>query len=114
MHDSHASPEGRRVRRPMSNRGVARVTLIVGIVAIVVVAWGVMSRQHAAATLEEATEAQAVLPVRVMQPAAAGGDVDLVLPGNVQALIEAPIYARTNGYLKHWMADIGTPVKAGQ
>jgi RND family efflux transporter MFP subunit len=98
----------------MSNRGVARVTLIVGMVAIVVVAWGVMARQHAAATLKEATETQSVLPVRVMQPAAAGGNIDLVLPGNVQAQVEAPIYARTSGYLKHWMADIGTPVKAGQ
>jgi RND family efflux transporter MFP subunit len=37
-----------------------------------------------------------------------------VLPGSVQAFIEAPIYARTNGYLKAWYTDIGSPVKKGQ
>jgi len=36
------------------------------------------------------------------------------LPGNVQANYEAPIYARTNGYLRVWYTDIGTPVKKGQ
>jgi RND family efflux transporter MFP subunit len=38
----------------------------------------------------------------------------LVLPGTVQAYIEAPIYARTNGYLKTWSVDIGSTVKKGQ
>jgi RND family efflux transporter MFP subunit len=32
----------------------------------------------------------------------------------VQAYIDSPIYARTNGYLKHWYADIGAHVKEGQ
>jgi len=32
----------------------------------------------------------------------------------VQAFKDAPIYARTNGYLRRWTADIGTRVKAGQ
>jgi multidrug efflux system membrane fusion protein len=39
---------------------------------------------------------------------------ELILPGTVQAFIEAPIYARTNGYLKAWHTDIGSPVKKGQ
>ena len=39
---------------------------------------------------------------------------ELILPGNLQANYEAPIYARTSGYLKRWLVDIGTPVKAGQ
>jgi hypothetical protein len=34
-----------------------------------------------------------------------------VLPGTVQAFVEAPIYARTSGYLKDWRTDIGTQVK---
>ena len=37
-----------------------------------------------------------------------------ILPGNLQANYEAPIYARTSGYLQRWLVDIGTPVKAGQ
>jgi RND family efflux transporter MFP subunit len=39
---------------------------------------------------------------------------ELILPGNLQANYEAPIYARTSGYLKRWLVDIGAPVKAGQ
>jgi RND family efflux transporter MFP subunit len=88
--------------------------VILGIVAFVLVAWGVMSRHSASARLADYTAAQAVLPVQVVQPTAAGGDADLVLPGDVQALYEAPIYARTDGYLKRWLVDIGTPVRAGQ
>src|SRR5262249_22319810 len=38
---------------------------------------------------------------------------ELNLPGTVQANIEAPIYARTNGYLKAWKHDIGAAVKRG-
>jgi RND family efflux transporter MFP subunit len=37
-----------------------------------------------------------------------------VLPGTVQAFIEAPVYARTSGYLKAWYTDIGTQVTKGQ
>jgi RND family efflux transporter MFP subunit len=43
-----------------------------------------------------------------------GATQQLVLPGNTQPLIDAPVYARTNGYLKKWYADIGTRVKAGE
>ncbi len=39
---------------------------------------------------------------------------EIVLPASVQAFIDAPIYARTNGYLKKWYVDIGGHVKAGQ
>jgi RND family efflux transporter MFP subunit len=39
---------------------------------------------------------------------------EIVLPGNTQAFSDAPIYARTNGYLKHWYFDIGAHVQKGQ
>ena len=37
-----------------------------------------------------------------------------MLPGTMQAFTDAPIYARTNGYLKRRLADIGAHVSAGQ
>jgi len=37
-----------------------------------------------------------------------------VLPGNIQAWYEAPIYARVSGYLKNWYFDYGAHVKKGQ
>jgi RND family efflux transporter MFP subunit len=41
-------------------------------------------------------------------------DAERVLPGNSVPLREAGLYARTNGYLKRWLVDIGDPVKEGQ
>jgi RND family efflux transporter MFP subunit len=38
---------------------------------------------------------------------------EILLPGNIQAFVDAPIFARTNGYLRHWYFDIGSHVKRG-
>ena len=95
-------------------RQLYRVALFVGVAAVVVVAWAGVSGHHAAASLKEATEAAAVINVATTKPTGQPGLSDLVLPGNVQANYEAPIYARTSGYLKRWLVDIGAHVKAGQ
>jgi RND family efflux transporter MFP subunit len=52
--------------------------------------------------------------VAVIHPTRAAPSEEVVLPGNIQAFIDAPIYARTNGYLKRWYFDIGVRVKQGQ
>jgi RND family efflux transporter MFP subunit len=43
-----------------------------------------------------------------------GASSDLTLPGNVQAFNSAALYARTNGYVRRWMVDIGDNVRSGQ
>ncbi len=55
-----------------------------------------------------------VRTVNVTHPSAGPSENNVELPGNLQAYNEASIYARTNGYLKAWSADIGTKVKEGQ
>jgi RND family efflux transporter MFP subunit len=56
-------------------------------------------------------ELQAVVYV----PAKRGNQkADIVLPVSLYAMQETTIYARTNGYLKRWLVDIGDQVKAGQ
>jgi RND family efflux transporter MFP subunit len=87
---------------------------VFGIAALIVIVWAALSAHYAAAKLKETTEAEAVVSVSTIKPATQAGTSDLVLPGNIQANYEAPIYARTSGYLKRWLVDIGTPVKAGQ
>jgi RND family efflux transporter MFP subunit len=52
-------------------------------------------------------------PINVIHPSRAAHAEEIVLPGNIQAFIDAPIYARTNGYLKRWYFDIGARVKSG-
>jgi RND family efflux transporter MFP subunit len=97
-----------------SARGLGRAALFVGIAALIVILWAGISAHFAAAKLKEVTEAQAVVTVATTKPSAQSGLTELILPGNIQANYEAPIYARTSGYLKRWLVDIGTPVKAGQ
>ena len=95
-------------------RQLRRTGAVLGVTALVVVIWSGLSARHASAKLKESTEAAALVTVATTQPAAQSQLSELILPGNVQANYEAPIYARTSGYLKRWLVEIGTPVKAGQ
>jgi RND family efflux transporter MFP subunit len=86
---------------------------ILFIVFIALGIWGIVSRVAAEHALHNQTEANAIPSVTVMQAPAGPASEDVVLPGTVQAWHEAPIYARTNGYLKRWVVDIGAHVKTG-
>jgi RND family efflux transporter MFP subunit len=94
--------------------GMARIGAVAGVVAIGVVVWGILASQRAEAELKTNTESNALITVATTKPVSEGSEAELSLPGSVQANTDAPIYARTNGYLKRWLVDIGTPVKAGQ
>ena len=75
---------------------------------------GINARAAASDQLSRVTEQSAIPVVNVVYPQAAAPTQEIVLPGNMQAFTDSPIYARTSGYLKRWLVDIGTPVKAGQ
>jgi len=83
-------------------------------IAIALAAWGILSRVSARNTLSRQMAITAATSVVTVKPTVAPGSEALVLPGSVQANYEAPIYARTNGYLRVWYTNIGTPVKKGQ
>jgi len=104
--DSHA-------RQSRSGHGVIIAILVVIIVAGVVV-MGVVPRLRAKAALKKETTDLAVPTVAVIHPRRGDPEQEIILPGNIQAFEDAPIYARTNGYLKKWYVDIGGHVKAGQ
>jgi len=86
-----------------------------GIVIVLVVVGGLLllQRRSQFQALAETTEVLAVPTVAVMHPSPQSGDEDLVLPGTLQAYVESPIYARTNGYLRQWYHDIGSRVNKG-
>jgi RND family efflux transporter MFP subunit len=95
-------------------RKVHRYSLILLLVALVLGVWGEVSRSLARSSLAKEA-AEATMPtVNTITPNRTALGEELVLPGNVQAFIEAPIYARTNGYLKNWSTDIGSRVTKGQ
>jgi RND family efflux transporter MFP subunit len=91
-----------------------RYALILLAIAVVVAAWCIVSRVSARTALGKETAIAAVPTVVTVKPSQAPASEALLLPGSVQAYYEAPIYARTSGYLKRWYTDIGTPVKKGQ
>ncbi len=95
-------------------RGVRRIGLCLAIAALGVVAWNIISSRRAAAELVKNTDDAAIVNVAVTHPEQDGAGAELVLPGTVQANYDAPIYARTSGYLKRWLVDIGARVKNGQ
>ena len=76
--------------------------------------FGIRSRVAEAKTLARATEQSAVPIVNVIHPKRGAPTSEIVLPGGAQAFVDAPIYARTNGYLKKWYFDIGARVKQDQ
>jgi RND family efflux transporter MFP subunit len=76
--------------------------------------WGISARTKALAQVTRETRESAVPTVAVVAPQSGAPEQEIVLPGTIQAFADAPIYARTNGYVRKWYADIGTRVKAGQ
>jgi RND family efflux transporter MFP subunit len=88
--------------------------LVVLVIAAALVAFGIMPRLRARQVLREQTNRAAAPAVSVVCPKFAVSTEEVVLPGNIQAFIDAPIYARTNGYLRRWYFDIGAHVKKGQ
>jgi len=84
------------------------------VVALVLAAWGEIDRVIARNALSRETASDATPTVVTVKPNRTDLGEELVLPGTVQAFVEAPIYARTNGYLKTWHTDIGSVVKKGQ
>ena len=63
--------------------------------------------------IRQETIDQAVASVSVIHPKRGALKDEIGLPGNIQAFVDAPVYARTSGYLKKWYTDIGTRVKTG-
>src|SRR6185312_1277027 len=87
---------------------VAAVLIVIGLVA------GLVPRLLARRSLEKETKENAVQSVAVVSPAPGKADMGVPLPAEVQAFVEAPIFARASGYLKKWDVDIGQHVEAGQ
>jgi multidrug efflux system membrane fusion protein len=86
----------------------------IGMVLVILAMITVVSRSRSRAQLETDTIENLVPTVSITHPKRTAAQVELDLPGNITAFEEAPIYARVNGYLKHWSTDIGTRVAEGQ
>lgn len=101
-------PSGERPRRKRW------ALLIAPVVIVLLVLWGLLPRIHARRELRDETLRRGATAVIVELPQKGQPGQEVVLPGNIRAFMDAPIYARTSGYLRRWYADIGTHVHKGQ
>jgi multidrug efflux system membrane fusion protein len=99
---------------PSSGRGLFISLAAIALVLAVAGGFTVATRQSELRGLAKETEAQSVPTVAVIHPIAEAAQDDLVLPGTLQANVDAPIYARTSGYLLKWYRDIGSRVRQGE
>lgn len=114
--EDHAAPEPTPPPK-LPAASPRRTLFLVGFVVVALLVAGAISlltRMHANRVLAETTAQEAIPTVAVVHPIEEKPDEELVLPGTLQAYVESPIYARTNGYLLRWYKDIGSHVKQGE
>ncbi|HEV3221058.1 MAG TPA: efflux RND transporter periplasmic adaptor subunit [Candidatus Acidoferrales bacterium] len=76
--------------------------------------YAISAKRNASRVLAQQTTSNAVPIVDVVHASTMNAASDLVLPGALEAYVDSPIYARTDGYLKKWYRDIGSRVKQGE
>ena len=117
--DSHPNPQRAHAHEtapdhePISRRKALAWATVLAVIAVVLAAFGILRRMHADTVLAQHTDEVAAPSVSVAAPRPGAPVDNFVLPGNVTAYTDAPIYARTDGYLTHWYYDIGAHVKKG-
>jgi RND family efflux transporter MFP subunit len=100
-------------QKPISSHTALLGAALLVVVAVVLAVLGILSRRSADSVLADRTQELAA-PTVLAAPAKPGAPVNsFMLPGNVTAFTDSPIYARTSGYLKRWYYDIGARVKKG-
>ncbi len=100
--------------QPAKKSRVFIVFVVIASVLLLVAVFLMFQRKSQYQALANETEASTIPTVAVVRPVAEAGNENLVLPGTLQAYVESPIYARTNGYLRKWYHDIGSRVTKGE
>jgi RND family efflux transporter MFP subunit len=96
---------------------VKRAKFIVAMIVSALLTGGIIIivvRGFQATALAASTELHAKQYVTTVNPKPAGGGLPLTLPGTLQGVNEATVYARSNGYILRWSKDIGSSVKKGE
>src|SRR5579862_3252831 len=111
--ESH-SPQTSQKGPSKSRGGAITLLVVLFVVAVILAVAGIFERLHARTKLEDQTTELAAPDVLAAPPQQGKPTEEVVLPGNIFAYVDSPIYARTSGYLKKWYFDIGAHVQKGQ
>ena len=105
--------------RPL--KGLSGLTLLVIVLAVLALSaagffLGYLPRQRREMVLaaESKSDAQSLPVVNMQVVKRSEATSELVLPGNIQPVAEAPVLARASGYIRKRYADIGDRVESGQ
>jgi RND family efflux transporter MFP subunit len=108
------SSDGFRTRPRVGRQTVTLVAVAVLAALALLIYSGIHSRVAAESRLMKRTAETAIPTVAVVFPKQGAPIQEIILPGNTQAFSDAPLFARTSGYLKRWYFDIGAHVQKGQ
>ena len=101
-------------RGSRAGKGVLLLVLLAVLAFGAALYFGLTRERAQRQELADDVRANARTPVSVIHPQPNTSQLTVSFPANLQGYIETPIYARTNGYIKTWLVDIGARVKAGQ
>jgi RND family efflux transporter MFP subunit len=109
-------PSGTEQQKPASRSNGRRLLWFLVIPALLACSALVTAyaRRASNSSLAATTKTLAVQNVNVIHAELGSPVTDMTVPGTVEAFSESPIYARINGYLRVWNADIGAHVRKGQ
>ena len=108
-HEGTAAPDP----PPLARRTAIAAVVVIVVIATVVATAGIVPRVFAKRTLAKETDEQSAPDVVAELPKTGTPSLDIVLPGNIYAYTDAPIYSRSDGYLEKWFFDIGAHVHKG-
>src|SRR5579875_2378689 len=114
MSESTPTQEHQNHRPALSGPKAVLLLILVLVAAVVLAIGGIIPRVRAEKKLTTRTDQLAMDNVSVAKPQMGEPNQEIVLPGNMFAYVDSPIYARTDGYLEKWYFDIGARVKKGQ
>ncbi|HEX4067268.1 MAG TPA: efflux RND transporter periplasmic adaptor subunit [Acidobacteriaceae bacterium] len=114
MSESERNHTGSGERPAVSGRKAVILLVLLLIVAVIAAIAGIVPRVRAQKELAQRTDQLALADVVVEKPQMGEPSQEIVLPGNMFAYVDSPIYARTDGYLEKWYFDIGARVRKGQ
>ena len=106
QHSGHEHPiaHARILRRAKGATLLIVLLLLIG--AVLTIVTRVLHSQNLSAAVEQ----NARVYVNTVQAKGGGKTEAITLPSSLQGMIEAPIYARSSGYVLRWKKDIGAQV----
>jgi len=118
LQQKHSKAEHNALEHPKQPKGrtiALLMTIVAVLLAVAFFAGYIPQHRRDLQVIAEASAQSEALPdVSVVAVKKASTVGDLVLPGNIQPVTEAPILARAEGYVRRRYADIGDRVTAGQ